>query len=113
MDDFEALLAGSRNDYYGGSWGINPDEYGIPEKHHAVFLLGAELSCARFMVISCDSMNEFDRDVANYNKAAVQADEFFGKSVVEPYEQARPNENDFTAVNPYSGERVNLFNHFT
>ena len=112
MDNFEALLSGARNDYYGGSWGINPDEYGIPAERHEAFLLGAGLSCGRFMVVSADSMADLDRDANNYNKAALAVDEFFGKGIVAPYEQFIADPNEFTILNPETGERTKLFNHF-
>lgn len=109
MNNFEAFLAGARNDYHGSHYGLDPFEYGIPVENHQAFLLGAELSCGRFMIISCDSENEFVRDINNYNKAAEATDQFFGKPVVAPYQRYAPDPNEFTAVNPETGERVDLF----
>lgn len=109
MDNFEALLEGARKSYLGSHWSVDPDEYNIPPENHKAFLLGAELSCGRFMIISCDSENEFIRDINNYNKAAEATDKFFGKPVVAPYQRYDPDPDEFTAVNPETGERIDLF----
>lgn len=108
MDNFEAFLRGARGEYLGSHLGLNPDDYGIPEENHQAFLLGAEISCDRFMIISCDSSKEFERDINSYNLTAASVDAFFGQKVVAPYQHgADPNE--FTAVNPDTGERIPLF----
>lgn len=108
MDTFEAFLEGARNNYPGSHLSVDPDEYNIPLQNYEAFLLGAEISCGRFMIISCDSNNEFERDINNYNKAAEAVDEFFGKHVVEPYKFGNVLDV-FTAVNPHTGERIQLF----
>lgn len=108
MDNFDAFLEGVRNNYPGSHLSVDPDDYNIPRENYEAFLLGAEISCGRFMIISCDSNNEFERDIRNYNDSAASVDEFFGKHVVAPYKFGL-DPDEFTAVNPYTGERIHLF----
>lgn len=108
MNNFEAFLEGARKSYPGSHLSVDPDEYNIPPENQKAFLLGAEISCGRFMIISCDSNNEFERDINNYNASAASVDKFFGKQVVAPYKYGL-DPDEFTAVNPDTGERIHLF----
>lgn len=108
MDNFEAFLEGARINYPGSYLSVDPDEYNIAPENYEAFLLGAEISCGHFMIISCDSNNEFERDIRNYNDSAESVDKFFGKHVVEPYKYGNVLDV-FTVINPHTGERVRLF----
>lgn len=105
MRDFEATLKGyktTKTSFYT----VNPDDYGIPVAQYEAFKLGIKLGSGRFMVISCDSWGEFQRDVAGFNTAVDEVNAYYGKTIIEHYEIGAPKpETEFSILDPESGER--------
>jgi hypothetical protein len=105
MRDFEATLKGyktKKTSFYT----VNPDDYDIPADQHEAFKLGIKLGSGRFMIISCDSWNEFQRDVAGFNAAVDEVNAYYGQQIIEHYEIGKPKtETEFSIVDPESGDR--------
>lgn len=105
MRDFEATLKGYRatkESFYT----VNPDDYDIPVSQHEAFKLGVKLGSGRFMVISCDSWYEFQRDVANFNAAVDEVNAYYGQEIIKHYEIGKPKtETEFSILDPETGER--------
>lgn len=114
MNQFDAFRTGTV-DYYkhisnGTFMTPAPASGQFGEEYQTAYRLGLNLAGEHYMVISADHRTEYERDVAGYNAAADSVNEFFGKPTVHPYSlTGGRDENDFTAVNPDTGERVRMF----
>lgn len=114
MNQFDAFKKGTV-DYYkhisnGNFITPSPNAGQVGAANQTAYRLGLNLAGEHYMVISADREVEYERDVAGYNAAADEVDKFFGKPIVYPYSMTvGRDENDFTAVNPETGERVRLF----
>lgn len=106
MRDFEATLKGYRTTKT-SFYTVNPDDYDIPADQHEAFKLGIKLGSGRFMVISCDSWGEFQRDVAGFNTAVDEVNAYYGKTLIEHYEIGKPKtDTEFSILDPETGERL-------
>lgn len=85
MNDYNALAAGL-NTNLDDVYSVSAEQFGITDETQTMlFKAGVELMHSKFMIISCDSFFEYDRDVKGYNDTADTINAHFNAPVVEPF----------------------------
>lgn len=103
MNDFQALVAGYHTDPTNSDI-PKPANENIPPINRAAYRLGEELSRARYMIISADKVDDFQRDVASYNDVAEKINLRFGKGTAVPFDEGDYDGLNFSLVDPDTGD---------
>lgn len=102
MNDFQALVAGYHTDPTNSDIPKAVNE-NIPPLNRPAFRIGEELSRARFMVISADTVDDFQRDVAAYNAVVDKINDRFGKGTAVYFDEGDYDGLNFALVDPETG----------
>lgn len=83
MNNFDAFIKGTRQNgvktYYAP---VVLEDFGITKEHSEAFRLGLELNACWQMMMSANSLREFEGDVADYDDCVERINVFFSAPVV-------------------------------